>query len=426
MPRPHLPSGVNIISGSVDNYIDLPLASTKTGELYYVKNPSSVIFPKYPRGIYYSDGSTWELTPIKVKWSEDAGSVVNWTTWSDWFDGSQDINIGDVLIYNNDKYRNTTGTQTTTSPHQDALNWDYANTDLIRYYNDLAIDIQPFRVLHAKNTINISGKEHLTPDIADASKWEFTQGTLTVSCELIPIGKFGCSTKSNARLKGGDTSFLPAPSQNWLSADGSGKLTNIRPQFPNFSISMGANLNALAAPNGEMFVNQTTDIYDIFNDGWDGAMMETFDFRVTSDGATIIGTLTNQAFPLSDLTLLFSTGFNTLDVTTVPKTLTLVAGTATVIQLNYVFIDKATLTLQTSTTEFPVTEHSKIAIIGVFDATTTMNDGAIRNQNINDHIKKQDNNGHILHIMERLRALNADWETGTQTLIGRQELFPHY
>jgi hypothetical protein len=290
---------------------------------------------------------------------------------------------------------------------------------MIRYYNDLGFDIDPFIVLHARNTIDIAGKDHLVPDIADASKWEFTQGTLTVTTETILNGTFGLTTKSSNRIKGGDTSFLPAPSQNWLSADGSGKLTNIKPQFPNYSISMGANLNAATAPNGEMFVNQTTDIYDIFNDGWNGSITESFDFRTSSDGVTIKGTLTNSDDINRNLTLYFSTGFYTLDTTTTPLELNLVAGTISTIQMNYVFIDEATKTLQTSTTGFPVTEHCKVAIIGVLNESITQTDGALINRNINDHIKKSGDNGHILHIAERIRALNAEWDNGTaSTLTG--------
>jgi hypothetical protein len=408
-----------IIKGAVNTFAELPNVVASEGQLWFVKNPDRAFFPKYPRGVYYSDGSTWELTPIKVKWSEDAGSIVNWTTWSDWYNGSEDIEIGDRLLFNNLAYTNTTGTQTTTSPHQDGLNWDLSDANIIRYYNDTGFDIEPFKVLHLKSAVNIGGKLHVTPDLADASQWELTQGTLSVSCELIKDGEFGCSVKNITKLTGGDTSGTPAGSQLWLSADGTGSLTHIKPEFPDYSISMGGNYNQAAAPNGQIIVSVTTDIYDTFNDGWDGAIRETFDFRVTSDGATILGTLTNQAFPSNDLTMLFSSGFDTLDVTTVPKTLALIPGTASVIQLNYVFIDKATLTLQTSTTEFPTTEHAKIAVVGVFDETITMNDGAIRNQNINDHIKKEDDNGHIMHIAERLRALNAEWDSGIlSTLAG--------
>lgn len=409
-------SGDSFPAGSVNLFADLP-ASTGSGKIYFVENPKT--WAKNPRGFYEDSSTGWINTTIKVELAMDSGTVINWSSWLAYILVSNGISIGDTVIFNGIEYRNTTGIETTIDPLQDALNWDLVDSNIIRYYNDLGITINPFTVLHAKNTTLISGKYHLTPDIADASKWELTQGTLTVTLHTILAGNFGLTTKGSARITGGDTSFLPAPSQNWLSADGSGKLTNIKPQFPNYAISMGANLNAEPAPNGEMFVNQTTDIYDVFNDGWDGAVKETFDFKVTSDGATVIGTLSNQAFPLDNLTLFFSDGFYTLDTTTAPLTLALIPGTATNIQMNYIFIDQATKTLQTSAIGFPDTEHAKIARVGIFNASTTQTDGALINQNINDHIKKEDDNGHILHIAERLRANNAEWDSGTEaTLLG--------
>lgn len=111
------------ISGAVDNYGDLPDATTVPNELWFVRNSSSVLFPKYPRGLYYSDGVDWEQTPIKVQWSEDAGSVVNWLNWTDWFDSAMDVGVGDRVIYQGIEYENKTGTQTGTAPDTDTTNW---------------------------------------------------------------------------------------------------------------------------------------------------------------------------------------------------------------------------------------------------------------------------------------------------------------
>lgn len=115
-----------VIKGSVDTFADLPSAISSEGQLWFVKNPDRSFFPKEPRGIYYSDGTAWELTPIKVKWSEDAGSVLNWTDWSLWYSGSEDVSIGDRIIYNGVAYKNITGTQTATAPDTDTTNWDNA------------------------------------------------------------------------------------------------------------------------------------------------------------------------------------------------------------------------------------------------------------------------------------------------------------
>ncbi|MCP4393968.1 MAG: hypothetical protein GY804_06860 [Alphaproteobacteria bacterium] len=408
-----------LVSGAVDTYVELGDPVSLSGQLWFVRNNSSVIFPKYPRGFYYASSGVWSQTPMKVKVSEDAGSVINWTDWDVWVSGSFDIAIGDRVIYNGLVYVNDTGAQTSTNPMQDALNWDVADSNIIRYYNDTGADIQPFRVLHLKAATLISGKLHVTPELADSLYWEKTQGTLSVSCELILNGQFGCSVKDITKLTGGDTSSFPPGSQLWLSDDGTGELTVNKPEFPSYSISMGGNYNQTSAPNGEIFVNQTKDIYDTFNDAWDGAIRESFDFRVVSNGATITGTLTNQSFPSENLTMLFSDGLYTLDTTTAPLTLAIPEGTATTPLLSYVFIDRATKTLQSNIVGFPNTEHSKIAIIVVLTALITQTDGALRNQNFNDHLKSYNNNGHILHIAERIRKLNASWESGVApTLTG--------
>jgi hypothetical protein len=275
---------------------------------------------------------------------------------------------------------------------------------VLLYYNDNAYPIEAFDILHLKGGALVDGQLYPTPELADASDWEKTQGTLSVAAHAIPAGEFGFSVIYGV-LKGGSTLGLTAGDQMWLSADGSGDITTTRPEFQNYAISIGGVFNSVAAPDGQIFVNITRDIYDTFNDAWDGSIRETFNFMTSSDGVSVTGTLKNVN-ALNDLTLMFSDGFYTFD-TTPAATLTLVAGTSTSVQMNYVYIDKATKTLQTSTGSFPATEHAKIAVIGILDAASTQTSGALRNQNVNDHIKKEGDNGHILHIAERLRQFNA-------------------
>lgn len=413
-----------------ENYTIGNLAKVDNGENPFLLtsiNPWAQTKYKYPSGIYIVKNDI-DTDPANNYWflwqSQSINSLktiildVN-DDWTSFYNASPVIKAGALINYLGIVYKNYNGNITTTPPTQDALNWDIPDSNIIRFYNDTGADIQPFRVLHLKSATSIGGKLHPTPELADSSKWEKTQGTLSVSCELIPDGQFGCSVKDITKLTGGDTSSLPPGSQIWLSSDGSGVLTHTKPEFPNYSISMGGNYNQESAPNGEILVSQTRDIYDTFNDAWDGAIRETFDFRVTSDGANIIGTLTNQSFPSNDLTIIFSDGFYTLDVTTTPLTILIPPGTATQPLLSYVFIDKATKTLQTNTTGFPSTEHSKIAKIVVLDPLNTQLDGALRNQNYNDHLKSFDDNGHILHVSDRLRKLNASWSSGVApTLTG--------
>lgn len=417
-------SASGAIAGSVDVYGNLPTPLVAyVGVLYYVSQGSGgflswvpgTSFYKYPAGLYAvnSTVTAWELSPINVDLAQDTTTLLNIDDWAEFYAFSKGVNIKDKLIYDGIEYENVTGSVTTTDPKQDGLNWDVADSNIIRYYNDTGVTIEPFQVLHLKSATSVLGKLHPTPELADASKWELTQGTLSIACETILPNTFGCSVIRATKLQGGDTSNFTPGSQLWLTDDGSGYLTTTKPQFPNTSISFGGNYNQAPAPNGEIIVNQTTDIYDIFNDGWNGSITESFDFRTSSDGITVKGTLTNASNINRNLTLYFSTGFYTLDTTTTPLEVNLVSGTVSNIQMNYVFIDVTTKTLQTSTTGFPLTEHCKVAVIGLLNASITQNDGALINRNINDHIKTTGDNGHILHIAERIRALNAEWDNGT-------------
>ena len=185
--------------------------------------------PKYkdPAGLYIIKNDI-DVDPSNNYWSFYQTQTINsmntlvldvndnWTT----FFNSSPVIIKDALInYKGVLYKNATGSLTATNPTQDALNWDINDDTIIRYYNDTGADIPAFTVLHLKSATSISGKLHPTPDLADASKWELTQGTLAIACESILNGQFGCATKSAQVITGGDTSSIPAGSQLWLSAD---------------------------------------------------------------------------------------------------------------------------------------------------------------------------------------------------------------
>jgi hypothetical protein len=105
---------------------------------------------------------------------------------------------------------------------------------------------------------------------------------------------------------------------------------------------------------------------------------------------------------------LFSGGFFTLDTTTTPLTIVLTAGTDQVTQANYIYIPKSTKVLTVSTVGFPADEHCKIAEVDCQSASDIEAKGGARgNQNFNDHIKKEDDNGHILHLADWIRRQYA-------------------
>ena len=151
---------------------------------------------------------------------------------------------------------------------------------------------------------------------------------------------------------------------------------------------------------------------------FNGSFNESFDFRVSSDGVTITGSLEQSGG--GDLVMHFSDGFTTLDCTPA-ATISLTAGTDTNPQVNYVYVLQSTKVLTVSTSSFPNTEHIKVARVLVQSATGVQTNDALRNQNWNDHIKGTNDMGHVLHIAERLRQEPSKWFSGVDasvTIVG--------
>lgn len=281
---------------------------------------------------------------------------------------------------------------------------------LVLVYNNTGGVTSNGKILHPIGAFE-SGDVGITYELADASHWETCQGTLIVATHDIPNNSFGLATRFG-KVRGLNTSSFTGK-QLWLTDDGSGDFTETRPVFPSYAISMGGSIKIDAA-DGEIFVSVLGTENDTYNDGWDGAIRETFDFTTSSNGTVITGLLKN-ADPTQNLTLLFSDGFYTLDTTTAPLTITLTAGTDGNETTNYVYIPKSTKALTVSTSGFPSAEHARIAIVELQSAATTQADGgALGNQNTNDHIKTTNDNGHILHIAAWIRKQFSTFESGTE------------
>ncbi len=286
--------------------------------------------------------------------------------------------------------------------------------DVIPFYNDTGATLTAGTVVHLVGGAMVGSQVMATFEKANASDWEKVQGTIGfTTCDVEN------STKGFVGVKGQykhiDTSHVTAATQLWVSATTAGAFTDIKPTFPDYAISLGGSVNS--AEDGEVLANITSSYNDTFHDAWDGAIRESFDFRVTSNGSVVTGTLKNVTVT-RNLTLLLSSGFHTLDTTSADLTIALTAGTDELTVTNYVYIPIATKALTVSTSGFPTTEHCKIARCEVQSASSVLADGgARRNQNINDHIKSENNNGHVLHIAERVRQLSAKWDNGTESTL---------
>ena len=281
----------------------------------------------------------------------------------------------------------------------------------VLFYNDTGSSISNGKVLHPVGGAMSGGTVVPTVELADASDFEKCQGTLFITTHTVANNSLGFGTRFG-KVRGLDTTVYGAGAQLWLSCTNPGELTATKSVFPCYSLSMGGTLNS-DATDGEIFVSLTSSVEDTFHEAWDGAIRESFDFRTSSAGTVITGTLTNPNTEHDNLTLFFSEGMHTFELPA-SGSITLTGGTATVPQMNYVYIPMSTKVLTVSTTSFPVDEHCKVAKVLLQDAASTQTYGALRNQNINDHIKTDDDNGHILHMAERIRELNAQWDNGIE------------
>lgn len=276
-------------------------------------------------------------------------------------------------------------------------------------YNNTGAELANGKIVKPTGATLYEGEIIPTVILAKADTHETCEGTLMVTTAAIPNGSTGICTRIG-RVSDVNTLGMTPGEDLWVSATTAGEFTNTRPAFPNYSLAIGGVLE-IGTTDGSIIINFTDRLEDTFIRAWDGAIRETFNFTVASDGATITGSLERAGG--GNLGLVFSSGIETLD-TTPPKTVALIPGTATAPQLNYVYIPKSTGLLTVNTTGFPLEEHSKIADVIVQDVLTVQSDGVLGNRNWNDHVKTIGDNGHILHVSERIRQNHAEWYSGCE------------
>ncbi len=274
-------------------------------------------------------------------------------------------------------------------------------------FNNTGVLIPNGAVIDPVAAIVVGSEVIPTVALAKADTHETCSGTLFIATADIPIGGLGVGTLIG-RVGSLDTSGFSPGDNIYLSATTAGEITNVMPEFPAYIIQVGGVIKSDVS-EGVIGVNFTDDVRDTFTDAWDGSFRETLSFLVSSDGVNIIGTLERAGG--GDLTKKFSDGFSTLDCTpaiVVPLT----AGTDTDPQMNYVSLSKTTGLITVSLSEFPTDEHIRIADVLVQSAATVQTKGDLFNRNHNDHVKTVADNGHILHITDRMRQNHAAWDTG--------------
>jgi len=154
-------------------------------------------------------------------------------------------------------------------------------------------------------------------------------------------------------------------------------------------------------------VREDDGLMDIFN----GAIDKRFQTDIVDSNPNI--GLRIQSLSTGDLMIKTTNGWETLSA---PATGILTAGTATVPQLNYVYVDiTGTVPIMaTSTSGWPEVPHAPVASVLVQDyATTIINTGnALKVHAYHTHTYTV-KDGFISHIGKKIRAGHADWIDGT-------------
>lgn len=278
---------------------------------------------------------------------------------------------------------------------------------LVKIHNATGVTLSDGKVIVSDGT-GTSGVPNVVLGITD-THLGFNQNLAMITGDVLN-GQDGFATVFG-KVRGLNTSSLSV-GPVYLSSTAAGELTNSPPQFPNYIAPVGF-VSVSDISDGIVIVNPSGNSDNTIINFWNGTFRETFKFLVTSDGATITGSLS----PMNghpDLTMIFSDGFNMLD-TSPDATIILTAGTDEIPQLNYVYIPVSTKVLTVSTSGFPTTEHIKVAYIFVASAVSVQVDGPLINQNINDNIQTTSTDqGHLSHITRRLRLEGTHHISGTE------------
>jgi hypothetical protein len=275
----------------------------------------------------------------------------------------------------------------------------------IRVYNDTGSTISNGKVCY------LSGVQGAFPTVglAKADAAATCLSTLGLATHDIETGTYGYITNSGL-VRGLNTSSGSSGDRIYLSATTAGDWTITAPDSPNYLITLG-NIIVDDASVGSVQVslsigNNTRDVIKVFN----GAILESHDTTITSDGATI--TLSIEKTGGGDLSLFYNGIFYNYD-STPAATVSLTAGTDTVPVLNYVFIPEDTKAMTANTTGFDTTQQIvHVATVVCQSAASVQTDGVFKHHAWTDHLANNVDQGHMVELNEWIRNQPATWLSG--------------
>lgn len=162
-------------------------------------------------------------------------------------------------------------------------------------------------------------------------------------------------------------------------------------------------------PHDTKSINNLKEHNNFFN----GILHETFNAYVKTNGFYSF-LCVSGASGESELTAHFDDGDHVFTIPATGASVRLTDGTDTVPQVNYTYFDKDTDTLLNATGGWPNTEHVKIVFSYIQSVSQVQLDGALINQNWNDHLFGTNNMGHLTHITEQIRLTSngGHWHSG--------------
>ena len=169
-----------------------------------------------------------------------------------------------------------------------------------------------------------------------------------------------------------------------------------------------SSLNTLSNVGVADFDTNTTDMMQFVNCN----ALDKLDLNISSDGITV--TASAEKLGGGDIRVVTSTGVVVWD-TSPADTVTLVAGTDTTPQINYIYFLGSTMTYTVSTTGFPVGEYLPVATVVCQSPTGVQNDGAYKVHQWVDAVSDGNNQGHLSHINSWIRSRPAGWKSGIAT-----------
>lgn len=302
------------------------------------------------------------------------------------------------------------------TPERGMIYWnDDDETVNIQTETETVIQVGQEQVIRAKNDTGVTlnngelvyisdasaGRPELT--LANADAWETSQNTIGIITSDIVDGAVGYATTLGL-VRDLNTTGFTAGDVIYLDVN-DGQFVSTPPAHPAFVIRIGY-IIVVDASDGVIFFEIDHDRNPHF---YNGTFIESFDADITSDGATI--TLSIERTGTGNLTMRFSDGHSTL--VTAPATIALTAGSDTVPQANYIYVLQSTKVLTKSTTGWPTgVEHIKVSKSFVQSAGEVQTNGALINQNWNDHGAGTDAQGHLAHLGENIRLGPAKYFSG--------------